>query len=401
MRTLLNKWQPKRVLGKTLRFAFWLIAILMGLSFLILPFLKFSGNLLLIAKYLWIVCAVLNLDKFGEYRNSRKAKIITPTFTVYTFLLLMYLHNYWQILSLPVVISIGIVVGLLEFTISVATYKTIRFNDKNPYKQLSNKTIHLWVSGCLYACSVTLFVCGLLTSIAMMFVSGVIAMIFLVVSVLSSISNGLFENKSILKVFWFVIDCVSLIALTIFLIYRIPNTFENLQTIVTTIVAAIFGGVLTLAGVAWTINAQLRKERRQTQMQFMPYLKAVSKVVNKIIKACYCSEVEDANYVVCVESVSIKNISNNIVIIESVSVDEIVEYCVEDNILEKDEVFALKLDDLYRDKLVSQININCVDVLGNKYSLKCLYNCQLEKIYGNKEIAKYTIEYINMPKLEK
>lgn len=324
MRTLLNKWQPKRGLGKTLRFAFWLIAILMGLSFLILPFLKFSGNLLLIAKYLWIVCAVLNLDKFGEYRNSRKAKIITPTFTVYTFLLLMYLHNYWQILSLPVVISIGIVVGLLEFTISVATYKTIRFNDKNPYKQLSNKTIHLWVSGCLYACSVTLFVCGLLTSIAMMFVSGVIAMIFLVVSVLSSISNGLFENKSILKVFWFVIDCVSLIALTIFLIYRIPNTFENLQTIVTTIVAAIFGGVLTLAGVAWTINAQLRKERRQTQMQFMPYLKAVSKVVNKIIKACYCSEVEDANYVVCVESVSIKNISNNIVIIESVSVDEIV-----------------------------------------------------------------------------
>lgn len=254
MRTLLNKWQPKRGLGKILRFAFWLIAILMGLAFLILPFFKFSGKVLSVVKYFWIACAVLNLDMFGEYRNSRKAKIITPIFTIYTFLLLIYLHNYWQIIPLPVAICGGIVVGLLEFTVSVSIYKTIRFHEKCPCKQLSNKTIHLCVSGCLYACSVALFICGLLTSIAIMFVSGVIAVIFLVVSVLSSISNGLFESKSILKVFWFVLDCMSLIALTIFLIYSIPITFENLQTIVTTIVAAIFGGVLTLAGVAWTIK---------------------------------------------------------------------------------------------------------------------------------------------------
>ncbi len=44
------------------------------------------------------------------------------------------------------------------------------------------------------------------------------------------------------------------IGLTVYLIYLIPDKFNNLQTIVTAIVAAVYGGLLTLVGVAWTIR---------------------------------------------------------------------------------------------------------------------------------------------------
>ena len=42
------------------------------------------------------------------------------------------------------------------------------------------------------------------------------------------------------------------IAFTIYSVFLIPN--ENFQTIVTTILAAVFGGLLTLVGSAWTIK---------------------------------------------------------------------------------------------------------------------------------------------------
>ena len=48
-------------------------------------------------------------------------------------------------------------------------------------------------------------------------------------------------------------DFVLGIAITIYLIYLIPSENE-LQNIVSTIIAAVYGGLLTLVGVAWTIK---------------------------------------------------------------------------------------------------------------------------------------------------
>lgn len=52
----------------------------------------------------------------------------------------------------------------------------------------------------------------------------------------------------------------------IYLIYKIPTQFENLQTIITTIVAAVLGGALTLVGVAWTIKKS-DKDKREEELQ--------------------------------------------------------------------------------------------------------------------------------------
>ena len=57
-------------------------------------------------------------------------------------------------------------------------------------------------------------------------------------------------------------DLLIALILTAFLIYKIPEKYGSLQSIVTTIVAAVYGGMLTLTGVAWTIKRQeeVRKE---------------------------------------------------------------------------------------------------------------------------------------------
>lgn len=63
---------------------------------------------------------------------------------------------------------------------------------------------------------------------------------------------------------WYLVqDFVLGIGLTIYLVFIIPN--NNLQTIVTAIVAAVYGGLLTLVGVAWTIKHG-EKQKREDEL---------------------------------------------------------------------------------------------------------------------------------------
>ena len=62
------------------------------------------------------------------------------------------------------------------------------------------------------------------------------------------------SDKNAVLDFSLIFDFLFGLGLTVYLIYLMPNTLTNLQTIVTAIVAAIYGGLLTLVGVAWTIR---------------------------------------------------------------------------------------------------------------------------------------------------
>ena len=72
------------------------------------------------------------------------------------------------------------------------------------------------------------------------------------------------------------------IGLTVYLIYIIPNS--SLQEILIPIISAVYGGLLTLVGVAWTIKSnnkdrkadleRIEKERKEEERkQFIPYLR--------------------------------------------------------------------------------------------------------------------------------
>lgn len=67
-----------------------------------------------------------------------------------------------------------------------------------------------------------------------------------------------------------VFDFLLGVGLTVYLIYLIPDKFANLQTIVTTIVAAVYGGLLTLVGVAWTIKHSDKQKREDELAKAKP-----------------------------------------------------------------------------------------------------------------------------------
>ena len=60
------------------------------------------------------------------------------------------------------------------------------------------------------------------------------------------------------------------VAITVYLIFLIPN--DALQTIVLSITAAVYGGLLTLVGVAWTIKDNSEKIKQERKLSIKPYL---------------------------------------------------------------------------------------------------------------------------------
>lgn len=87
------------------------------------------------------------------------------------------------------------------------------------------------------------------------FVFGVISIIIIFVNLVKT-----FANEVKVARFMLALELVIGLGLTIYLIYIIP--IDSLRTIVTAIVAAVYGGLLTLSGVAWTIHRsdKLKKE---------------------------------------------------------------------------------------------------------------------------------------------
>lgn len=71
-----------------------------------------------------------------------------------------------------------------------------------------------------------------------------------------------FEKWGILQ------DFIIGIGLTIYLIYIIPN--KELQSIITPIVAAVYGGLLTLTGVSWTIKHNANEKQKEKLAQAVP-----------------------------------------------------------------------------------------------------------------------------------
>ena len=271
MKSLLAVWKPKRGFIKFIKGVISAICIVLFLAFLILPFCKFDGAYFSYSKYVWIICALINIDVFYDYKENFKNKVITPITTLYVILALTYLHNYWYVLEKTTVIFVSVLVGLTEFIASVWVYRTIKFTAKQDSPEFPKDTVKAIVAGCVYIGAITLFVWAHFLSKPMIFIFGGISAILLTVSALSVLGKGFFVKKNGFKLVGFLADVVTLLGLIVYLIYLIPSE-ENLQEIVLSIVAAVIGGAITLAGVAWTIKDNSEKLKEERKFSIKPYL---------------------------------------------------------------------------------------------------------------------------------
>ena len=97
----------------------------------------------------------------------------------------------------------------------------------------------------------------------MIYIFGLLSIVIIFTNV---ICVFLSENKLLNKMISF--DLLVGLGLSIYLIYLLPD--EQLKTIVTAVVAALYGGILTLVGVAWTIRHSDKERKEEEKKKAKP-----------------------------------------------------------------------------------------------------------------------------------
>lgn len=126
---------------------------------------------------------------------------------------------------------------------------------------------------------------------------------------------------------WLVLELLFGMGIAIYLIYIIPN--DTLQSIIVAIVAAVFGGLFTLIGVAWTFKKGDIDRKEDERKKNIPYMKVVygikesSEVCAHIYEGLDLSntkEFEKVNgkslYLITFQDCIMKNISESNIILQ-------------------------------------------------------------------------------------
>lgn len=321
------------------------------------------------------------------------------------------------------------IVFIFWIPISLA-YLTILIKKRNSLTREQEKTMNLnIVKYMLFYWLCDLFYMSfIINNISLKFIFGGLIMII----VFYNVSNSFLSNrkKEGIEKFGLLQDFIVGIAISIYLIFIIPNV--TLREIILTMSAAIFGGLFTLVGVAWTIrkgdadrNAELlriEKERKEEERKIhVPYLKVVNKPEFFDSVGCYVHETvnfsspesltileNDTFYTVLIEDFFVKNISTNNLLLNGIMVDNKYYKFENQHLLESDAVCEINLRarDLIFAKPLNQLLLCVEDIIGHKYTISCVLNPDLfsgipkttedGKEYSN-HCYKYEIKNITLP----
>lgn len=420
MNYFLNKWEPKKRFEKIVKETAKVVIFIMFVGFLVLPFCLFPEKVKRIIKWIWMSCIAVNWDIFLEYKNIKTDRKCSPAITVFVVTTLSYLCNYWNLISVPIVAGASIVVGVLEFAITIAITKTLRFNEKQEIKEYSPTAIRGILLGSLYVCSIVLFFMGLSTSKTIQLVSGCVAVVLLTISVLITISNGVSPKRSIVNIVGVTVDIISLLALIVYLIYLLPQE-NNLQTIVLTIVASVIGGALALAGVAWTIK-QGEKARKEDQDRIERERKESEK--KKYEPLVFCIDPEHIAFKNSlgarfdnpvnsdkmettitgrgqygIETLCLRNVDYSFSSLKGICLNDDV-ICFEiAQTFDKNQNYHIVFDfDVNYNEKIKEVSLLLVDLLGNYYILTTNYIIEKRKIaiQSGIELNPVTVDFENL-----
>ena len=166
--------------------------------------------------------------------------------------------GYWISFAL---IAILIPIGLAS--LKVWGEKHFNYTDE----QKMNASINLFKYWMFYWLCDLFYMACFMDNIVCKFVFGCLIMVIVLMNVcfsfVSSNCKTAFQKIGLLQ------DFLVGIGLTVYLIYLIPG--KELQTIILTIVAALYGGLITLVGVAWTIKKSDKDRKEDWIKHEKPY----------------------------------------------------------------------------------------------------------------------------------
>lgn len=236
------------------------------------------------------------------------------------------------------------------------------------------------------------------------------------------------KQKSAIFDLSIVFDFLLGVGLTVYLIYLIPDKFNNLQTIVTAIVAAVYGGLLTLVGVAWTIRkgdkdreedlGRRDKEKAEDERKrLVPYIKIsigdnITSFVNAELHKKNCDYLQDKIwYCFTIKEFNIKNVSNSNILILGINVNGKYYEFGYHQLLERNGVCQIQTTrnwDYISITPLKELELVVSDVMDNKYKISCKFSTKSKGVmketteqgevvnirYG----SEYTIESVSIPK---
>lgn len=186
-------------------------------------------------------------------------------------------------------------------------------------------------------------------------------------------------------------DFIIGVALTIYLIYIIPGkqievngavvVDNSLREIIMTIVAAIYGGLFTLVGVAWTIKKGDNDRKEEERKKYIPYVsfQSNSLPLDRRLDA-FCVKIprskQDKKLYYHFDPFEIKNISSSNIIFKGIRFNNDIDIFCKKFILEKEKSLDVRIEGGLNIGIdLSAIGLLAEDMLCNTYYLKCDFQC--------------------------
>lgn len=179
-------------------------------------------------------------------------------------------------------------------------------------------------------------------------------------------------------------DFVLGILTTIYLIFLLPND-SGLQTVAATIIAAVYGGLLTLVGVAWTIkdgNDKQQKEitriendrKEEERKRYVPFVNLYTDKCNKpdhtitiphVNLPCSCKK----NYYI-IESCFLKNTDFSAFCVSEIIINNYLIHVQPHSYIDKKWIVKIKFKHCFiLDERIEYFGIQVKDMLGNVYNI--------------------------------
>lgn len=137
-------------------------------------------------------------------------------------------------------------------------------NDKQKMKIISLNAIKYILF--YWLCDLFFMSC-IIDSLACKYIFGGSIMLIVFYNLSNAFANSKVKRSGLIK--WGMLqDFIVGVGLSIYLIYIIPNT--DLREIVSVIIAAVYGGLLTLVGVAWTIKHSMIQKHEDELVKAKP-----------------------------------------------------------------------------------------------------------------------------------
>lgn len=255
------------------------------IAFLVVPFLHNCIDHTL-AQWIWYpAVAILVLGSIVGNARNKRPMFKTPLFeflgrwgefSAYPIIISIFVFNYYEIDYA----WMWVIFGIVALCVPAFFLSLLMFHIKNnlPSEEAKQKSsLNIMKSILLYWFIDLLYMSIFNDWLIPTFIFGILSIVIIFFNLTNAFLNG---AKSLR--FFIVLEMILALIMSGYLIFIIPN--QSLQEIVLTIVAALYGGILTLVGVAWTIKQTHEDDTKKDVQRNTPYLRKASGPIDSSLK---------------------------------------------------------------------------------------------------------------------